>query len=130
MDTNARYKSWMAEQVAKSYLYETRLLDIYQNDADQFDFVCTMKEDVSKIFAVEVKSSLYTKSEIIRKYQKIRETYSKINLPILMLYINYLDKTGYFEFIAKGIKEDIITLNTSNLKTAISSINFALARPN
>jgi len=124
METNAKYRGWMAEQIAKSYLYETELLDIYQNEAERFDFICMMKNNIRNIFAVEVKASQYSKSEIIRAYKKTREKYLNENIPVLMLYINHIDKTGYFEFIKKEFSKELTDLNTCNLKTAIKNLNF------
>lgn len=125
METNAQYRGWMAEQIAKSYLYETQLLDVYQNEREQFDFVCMMKQDIRHVFAVEVKASQYNKSEIVRTYRKTREKFINSQIPVLMLYINYIDRTGYFEFIQRDFSKELSFLTTQNLKTAIKSLNFA-----
>lgn len=125
METNVQYRGWMAEQIAKSYLYETELLEVYQNEREQFDFVCMMKQDIRHVFAVEVKASQYSKSQIIRTYRKTREKFVDFKIPVLMLYINYIDRTGYFEFIQRELSKELSILTTQNLKTAIKSLNFA-----
>ena len=122
MSNNRQYSGWMAEQIAKLYLYETELLDVYQSDSQKFDFVCMFKEDMTKTFGVEVKSSKYSKRQIIKVYSKVRNESLRVKIPILMLYINYEDKTGYFEFIYDRLNEDLTVLTTQNLKLAL--INF------
>lgn len=124
METDAKYRGWMAEQIAKSYLHETELLDVSQNEDERFDFICMMKKNIRYIFAVEVKASQYNKSEILRKYKKTREKYMNKNIPILMFYINYIDRTGYFEFIKNELSKELIILNTQNLKKEIENLNF------
>lgn len=125
MEPTTKYRSWMAEQIAKSYLYETGLLDVYQNEIEGFDFICMLKNNLNNIFAVEVKASQYTKSQILKQYKKTREKFLKTNMPVLMLYINYIDRTGYFEFINKKLLEELQILNTINLKTEIENLTFA-----
>lgn len=122
MENNSQYRGWMAEQIAKAYLYETQLLDIYLSDNREFDILCIFKNNVKIIFAVDVKSSQYTKSQIFMRYKKDREKHINNNFPILMLYINYVDKTGYFEFIRDKLNNDLYVLTTENLKLEINNL--------
>ncbi len=115
----------MAEQIVKTYLLETNMLEVHESDKDKFDFLCLFTNDVKKVFAVEVKSSQYTKSELLRKYQKQRESYHDIGFAVFMFYINYVDKTGYFEIIKGELKNELILLNTENLKYTLLNFNFA-----
>lgn len=124
MENSAKYRSWMAEQIAKSYLYETELIEVYQNEQESFDFICMMKNDIRNVFAVDVKASQYNKSEITRVYKKTREKYLKASVPVLMLYINHIDRTGYFEFIKNQLCKELSDLNTNNLKSAIKNLSF------
>lgn len=119
METNASYRGFMAENIAKTYLYETQMLTIYEGEDGDFDFICMLRSDRSVVFGVNIKAAQYTASEIFRKYKSIREKSVNMQIPILMLYINPVDRTGLFEFIWKRLGHNLSELNSINLKTAI-----------
>ena len=128
MENNNQYRHWMAENIAKTYLYETGMLDVYQNEDQRFDFVCMLKSNLRNIFAVQIKASQYNKSEITRLYRKDRQQNLNYDIPILMLYINHIDKTGYFEFIFKILSDELKVLNTDSLKNEIRNFRFDVVR--
>lgn len=125
MEKNSRYRIWIAEQIGKSYLFETELLEVYPSDNDNYDFICLLKSNLQHRFAVEVKSSMYNKKQIFRVYNRTRLKFIDMQIPVLVLYINYIDKTGYFEFIYNVLTDDLLNLNTENLKSAINSLSFS-----
>lgn len=101
METKANFKGFVAENIAKTYLYETEMLTIYEGNQDDFDFICMLKTNRSSIFGVLLKASQYTQAEILRKYKEIRKQSLKTEIPVLMMYINPVDRTGFFKFVKK-----------------------------
>lgn len=124
MRNRADYSGWIAEQIAKVYLFETNLVEIYETQDKDFDFLCILKNDFQKSIAVEVKSSQYSKSEILRKYKPLRQNLLQSKIPVIMFYINYIDKTGYIEVLHRELKNKLTVLTTQNLILEIQSINF------
>jgi len=122
MRTIKNYSGWIAEEIVKTYLLETGLLDISVPSDRKFDFVAISKSDFSKVIAIEVKASKYSKSEIIREYRTLRESFAKIGFPVIMFYINYLDKTGLIEIINKTLTDTLILLSRDNLINEIEKI--------
>ena len=123
METKANFKGFMAENIAKTYLYETEMLTIYEGNQDDFDFICMLKTNRSSIFGVLLKASQYTQAEILRKYKEIRKQSLKTEIPVLMMYINPVDRTGFFEFIKDKLGEQLTILDSKNLKSAIAQIS-------
>lgn len=122
MRTIRNYSDWMAEEIAKTYLLETGLLDISTPSDRKFDFVAIFKKDFNKVIAIEVKASKYRKSEILREYRTIRESYTMNRFPVIMFYINYIDKTGLIEVIQEKLTDNLIPLTTDNLIKEIEKI--------
>lgn len=122
MRTIKNYSGWMAEEIAKTYLLETGLLDISTLSDKQFDFIAISKKDFNTIIGIEVKASQYRKSEILREYRKIRNKYRDNHFPVIMFYINYMDKTGLIEVINGNLSDNLIPLTTDNLIKEIKRI--------
>lgn len=122
MKTIKNYGGWMAEEIAKTYLLETGLFDISIPSDGKFDFIARSKDDFNKIIAIEVKASKYSKSEILREYKKSRQGFLEKNLPVIMLYINYADKTGLIEVINKKLTDNLVPLTTDNLMQEMQKI--------
>ena len=115
----------MAEEIAKTYLLETELLDISVPTDKNFDFIAIPKRDFTKVIAIEVKASKYKKSEIVRAYKSIRQTLSEKRFPVIMFYINYIDKTGFIEVINRQLTDKLIPLTRDNLNDEIKRITNA-----
>jgi hypothetical protein len=122
MRTIKNYSGWMAEEIAKTYLLETGLLDISVPSDRRFDFVAMTKKNFDTVIAIEVKASKYKKSEIIREYKTKRESFAKKKFPVIMFYINYIDKTGLIEVINGKLTDNLIPLTTDNLINEIKKI--------
>lgn len=122
METNASYRGFMAENIAKTYLFETNMLNIYEGQDEDFDFVCMLKMNRSVIFGVTIKAAQYSQAEILRKYKNIRQRSLKMQVPVLMFYINPVDKTGFFEFIKDKLAESLTVLDSQNLKSSILNL--------
>ena len=122
MRTLKNYKNWMAEEIAKTYLLATGLIDINKSSDKNYDLFAMPKQDFNKRIGIDIKASQYSKSEILKEYKKTRESYVNTNIPVIMFYINAMDKTGLIEVIDNKLTDDLISLSTDSLTKEINKI--------
>lgn len=122
MQTKHTYGEWMATEVVKSYLLGANLGNIKKENSRKFDFVLFPIENSNKPIGIEIKGSKYPKSKLLSTYRKQRIQYVGMENPVIMFYVDYLTKRGFFEIINEELTNRLIPLNTENLKREIEKI--------
>src|SRR5687768_6837933 len=122
MRPTKNYSSWMAEQIAKTYLLQIDFLSLNEDPTRKFDFLVLKKEDTTKQIGIEVKASRYRRSELLREYFEKRKRFKANRFPVIMFYIDYMERTGCIEVINKSLNDNLIDLNTANLSKEIKQL--------
>ena len=122
MRTIKKYSGWMAEEIAKSYLLGTNIVQLHKVDSGKFDFIITKRDSHYKRIGIQVKGSKYTKRELLKIYRLERQRCVRNKFPVIMLYINYDTKKGLIEVIDKRLTDQLIPLTTEILKREIKRI--------
>jgi hypothetical protein len=121
MKTIKQFGIWMAEEIAKVYLFEANFIEIIEQD-NKFDFLIMDKQNRKSIIGIDIKSSKYKETKLLEIYSKKRQEYTENKFPVIIMYINYIDKTGFFEVINKRLTNNLIILNTTNFKAEIKKL--------
>jgi len=118
-------ENWRAEEIAKVYLLNSGLVTLLPNyTTDKFDFLAIGKDLPDRKIAVEVKATKYPKNEIKKVFGKIRKEYTRLPLPVIVMYIDYDKENGYFEILKKKseVKHDLQPLQSDTLKQELSGL--------
>jgi hypothetical protein len=118
------FETWRAEEIAKVFLLNSGLVTLVPEYGNKYDFLAISKKSPDKKVAVEVKATKYSKDDIKRVFTKTKEQFSKSELPVLLMYINYDKENGYFEVLEEnGVrKKEIQPLQTEKLTRELSEL--------
>lgn len=91
---------------------------------NKYDFLAISKKSPDKKIAVEIKATKYSRDDIKRVFTKAKRQFSKIQLPVLLMYINYDKENGYFEVLEEnGVeKKNIHLLQAEKLNRELSEL--------
>lgn len=109
------FKEWMATEIVKTYLLENGKFEISVPSDRQFDLIAIDKYNFRNVIGIEIKASKYSRNELLKAYLTTRENLSKAELPVIIFYINSVDRTGYIELLNKKVTDELLPLNTDNL---------------
>ena len=108
-----------ANEIASLYLGNLGYNKIIRGKEKHKDFIIDLDGDGKGDLFVDVKASKYSLPEIKSRYHSIAKKYSRRRTPTLFFFINYLEKSGYFQIVGNNKINEIKKLDVSNLKSAI-----------
>jgi len=113
-------KTRYANAIARTYLEGAGFKNIMEGSNASEDFIVTQNGRINRTIVVDVKASKYDLSDIERKYKKLRSKYNRMSGPRVVMYINYENRTGYFEVLGRGVRQPIDKLNVPRLRSRLS----------
>lgn len=116
------FGAWRAEEIAKVFLLNTKIIDIYPDSSNKFDFIVVGKLSSQKRIGIEIKATKYSKSEITKKYNQTTNKFIDSSIPVIIMYIDYDNEKGFFQVINRGVIDEIKTIDTKSLSEKISII--------
>lgn len=123
MRKTAQYNEWINEEIAKTFLYDLDIVTVETDPHSQFDFTLLHIKSKKIICYVEVKGSKLKSKGILNSFKVKRERYSNEKYPVLIIYINDIEKSGLFEILMNGaLNTELIRLNKENLNREISNL--------
>lgn len=118
------FETWRAEEIAKVFLLNSGLVTLVPEYGNKYDFLAISKKSPDKKIAVEIRATKYSKDYIKRVFTKTKRQFSKSQLPVLLMYINYDKENGYFEVLKEnGVeKKEIQPLQPEKFKRELSEL--------
>ena len=113
MNTASDQKTWYTNQLAKVFLYSAGVDHIQEGTSSREDLIIPPNGLNKTRIIVDVEA---IDSDSVPSVNEAAEAYG--TSPTLMMYINYKDRTGYFEML--GSDSDVQTLSVASLKAELS----------
>jgi hypothetical protein len=88
---------------------------------DKFDLIAILK-DTKKVVGITVKATDYSETRILSHYRKTRESVVLEKMPVLIFYVDSINKKGFFETINGKLNNQLFPLSKENLMLIINNL--------
>ena len=118
-----KFEEWRAEQIAKVYLLSNNnFFTLLPSNDENLDFFLLKNDDFSKKIGVFIIPTKYQKSEIKKIYDNLRRNFKTLNIPIIIMYINYDNKHGFYEIVNGALTQDVTNIKIDEFKKKIDEL--------
>ena len=120
MREDQNYDRTYSNILAKVCLYGAGVDEVIDGPNSQMDLIIPANGLNKSKVMVDVLPSKKSIEEIQSEYEDLRKTHSNRTGSTMLMYINYEDRTGYFQLIQDGKTGDIRSLSTEDLREELS----------
>jgi len=117
-----KWAKWYAGEIAKIYLLNSGLVNLLPDREEKYDFIAVSSRQPLKQFPVKIKATKYRPSEIFKAYQKTRANLVRRKSPVLVMYVDYDSREGFYEYIDNKLPKELSRLDIKQFNRTLGKL--------